>query len=119
MVDEPTNINWQNINYPKWKRNCRVLFAVFIGILITGVSLGIAILNKITNNNLSSESINPNIDCSKVTTTENLAKEEFIETELSSKYKAQTYCYCYNLNVFEKCYNCLKYIWLLFSVQDT
>jgi hypothetical protein len=96
MIDEPTNINWQNINYPKWKKNLRVIVAIFIGILIIGCSFGIAILNKYTQKNLE-EKYNPNIDCTKFPPISyKAAYEEYIDDDISSKYKSKTYCYCYN-----------------------
>jgi hypothetical protein len=94
MKDEPSNINWQNTNYPNYKKCCRTFIALLIGILIICVSFGVAIATKYANDALSAE-FNINIDCTFVEYTVDQIKTEY-ESDIPLQNKVLTYCFCLN-----------------------
>jgi hypothetical protein len=95
MKDEPSNIIWQNINYPYFKKCFRAFFAILIGIVIICISFGVAIAAKYANDALSKE-FNINVDCTFVEYTVDSIKTEFEDSNIPVRNKIMTYCFCLN-----------------------
>jgi hypothetical protein len=95
MKDEPSNINWQNVNYPGYKKFVRALTSVLIGILIICVSFGVAIATKYANDALSKQ-FNTDINCSFVTYTSDQILAEINDKTIAIGNKIMTYCFCLN-----------------------
>jgi hypothetical protein len=93
--DEPSNIKWENVTYPSWKRFFRKLLAYTVSFILIIASFGIIIGGKFAQEELSKD-FNINLDCSQTKVELSDVKLEYENTLLSSKEKVETYCYCWN-----------------------
>ena len=93
--DEPSNIKWQNITYPKGKKCCRSTLAMILAIIIILITLIIILFCKHYESKLSDD-YNTNIDCSYIDTTDIEKVKEEYESVIDQKEKYLSYCFCYN-----------------------
>lgn len=101
-LDEPSNINWNNITYSKFLRFLRKIFSFLIAVLIILCSFGAAIISKYIMDSIT-ENYNPNIDCSYISKNQynnsTIIFKEFTDNSIKSSTKYLTYCHCLEIFV--------------------
>jgi hypothetical protein len=92
-AEEPSNIKWENIPYPEWKRNIRKTFAIIISLIVILSTFGIVILQKSLIDSITQD-YDPNINCGYISHTENELYSEFLDSTIQRRSKVKTACFC-------------------------
>lgn len=103
-LDEPSNINWENMSFSSCRRFGRKVFSYFFSFIIIIASFGVIIGSKAAESTFR-ENFNINTDCTSFVVTDQSLKNEVLNTTLTSRERVNMYCYCqasYNTNGFDK-----------------
>ena len=100
-LDEPSNIQWENIQYSKLKRCCRKMVSTFASLLILVISIAVVSSEKFFIDQLNKSYYNINIDCNQVDYSQESVIEEFNNNAISLRDKTKTFCFCNSIIIKE------------------